>query len=379
MALTPGLKAEDEETTLVGRDLELALISEHLRGTGDGRAVLLRGAAGIGKTRLMSAELGAGARVLTVKCQESGGAAYEAVRGLFAPLGLTDGDPASHPLLAGSATLAHSATLALPADGAPDGQPADMYGVMHGRYWLTASLAAERPLILAVDDLQWCDEASLRWFGFLLRRAEGLPVALLLTLRSEVEHARPDMLDEMADVASCLTVDVEPLTDDPVHDMLAEALASTPGPSLVERCMELTGGTPFLVRFVVHELRESAPVAGLSAAALGDGLGHGAVARFHLDRLTPERLAMAKALAVLESDDIEAAALAGPAAGPAAGAVDALRAAGLLRPTPSPTATTSCARPSSTPHPPRNVSRCASAPPACSTTPGAPATRSPSS
>ncbi|WP_328680848.1 AAA family ATPase [Streptomyces sp. NBC_00322] len=338
MALTPGLKAEDEPK-LVGRDLELALIREHLRGTGDGRAVLLRGAAGIGKTRLMSAalaELGAGARVLTVKCQESGGAAYEAVRGLFAPLGLTDGDPASHPLFAGSATLADSAALALPAlsaDGAADGQPADMYGVMHGLYWLTASLAAERPLILAVDDLQWCDEASLRWLGFLLRRAEGLPVALLLTLRSEVEHARPDMLDEMADVASCLTVDVEPLTDDAVRDMLAAALAITPDPSLVERCMELTGGTPFLVQLVVHELRESAPVAGLGAAALGDVLGHGAVARFHLDRLTPERLAMAKALAVLESDDIEAAAaLAGTTPGPAAGAVDALRAAGLLHP-----------------------------------------------
>ncbi|MFG2557049.1 ATP-binding protein [Streptomyces sp. NPDC048581] len=338
MALTPGLKAEDEPA-LVGRDLELALVREHLHGTGDGRAVLLRGPAGIGKTRLMSAalaELGPGARVLTVKCQESGGAAYEAVRGLFAPLDLTAGDPARHPLLAGSVALAGSAALALPAltaDGAPDGRPADMYGVMHGLYWLTASLAAERPLILAVDDLQWCDEASLRWLGFLLRHAEGLPVALLLTLRTEVEHARPDVLDEMADDASCLTVDVEPLTDDAVRAMLAAELPVTPDASVVGRCMELTGGTPFLVQLVAREMRERAPVTGLAAAALRDVLGHGAVARFHLDRLGPERLAVAKALAVLESDDIESvAALAGTTPGPAAGAVDALRAAGLLRP-----------------------------------------------
>ncbi|GHH17129.1 ATP-binding protein [Streptomyces lanatus] len=342
MALSPGLKADDEPT-LVGRDLELTLIHEHLHGTDGGNAVLLRGPAGIGKTRLMTATLdepGTDARVLTVKCQESGGAAYEAVRGLFAPLGLTADDPARHPLLGGGAVAAGSAALALPAlttdgapDGAPDGGPVDAYGVMHGLYWLTNSLAAERPLILAVDDLQWCDEASLRWLAFLLRRAEGLPVALLLTLRTEVEHAHPDVLDEMTDSASCLTVDVEPLTDDAVHDMLAAALPVTPDACFVARCMELTGGTPFLVQLVLRELRERGPDAGLDADALRDGLGHGAVARFHLDRLGPERLAVATALAVLESDDIESvAALAGTTPGPAAGAVDALCAAGLLRP-----------------------------------------------
>ncbi|MDG9715505.1 AAA family ATPase [Streptomyces sp. DH24] len=329
MASPIGAQTADEPG-LVGRDLELSLVREHVHGAGEARAVLLRGPAGIGKTRLMSAALGepADAHVLTVKCQESGAGAYAAVRALFAPLGLTAGDRAGHPLLSGSARLA---LPALTLDGAPAAVPADTYAVMHGLYWLTAGLAADRPVVLAVDDVQWCDEASLRWLGFLLRRAEDLPVALFMTLRSEVEIARPEVLDEMADAASCLTVDVQPLPADAVRDMLTAALGAAPAPALVDRCMEITGGTPFLVQLVAGELKSLPPVTGLAAAALSVGFGHGAVARFRVDRLTPERLAVAKAVAVLETDDLEpVAALAGTRPGPASRAVDALRDAGLL-------------------------------------------------
>ena len=46
-----------------------------------------------------------------------------------------------------------------------------------GLYWLTVNLAAEGPLLLAVDDLHWCDRPSLRFLAYLVRRLEGLPVA----------------------------------------------------------------------------------------------------------------------------------------------------------------------------------------------------------
>ncbi|NBH07370.1 ATP-binding protein, partial [Amycolatopsis sp. SID8362] len=69
------------------------------------------------------------------------------------------------------------------APGRGDGT-ADTYSVMHGLYWLVAGLAARGPVVLAVDDVQWCDETSLRWLGFLLRRAEDLPVLVLMTQRT---------------------------------------------------------------------------------------------------------------------------------------------------------------------------------------------------
>ena len=40
-------------------------------------------------------------------------------------------------------------------------------------------------VVFAVDDLHWCDRASLRFLAYLVRRLEGLPVLVLASLRSE--------------------------------------------------------------------------------------------------------------------------------------------------------------------------------------------------
>jgi hypothetical protein len=49
--------------------------------------------------------------------------------------------------------------------------------VAHGTFWLVTNLAAQAPVLVAVDDLQWVDEPSLRALAFVARRLEGLPVA----------------------------------------------------------------------------------------------------------------------------------------------------------------------------------------------------------
>ena len=58
------------------------------------------------------------------------------------------------------------------------------YARMHGLYWLCANLAAEQPLLICIDDAQWADEPSVDFVGFLLRRVEDLPIALLIGTRS---------------------------------------------------------------------------------------------------------------------------------------------------------------------------------------------------
>ena len=63
------------------------------------------------------------------------------------------------------------------------------FAVLHGLYWLTVNLSSVRPLVLAVDDLHWCDRASLRFLGYLARRLDECPVLLVASLRPSEPEA----------------------------------------------------------------------------------------------------------------------------------------------------------------------------------------------
>lgn len=85
-------------------------------------------------------------------------------------------------LLAGAAVLAEpvfSASASAPPPGTGTTQ-----SVLHGLYWLVANLAERASLLLAIDDVQWADEPSLRFLLYLARRLDGVPVAVALTLRT---------------------------------------------------------------------------------------------------------------------------------------------------------------------------------------------------
>ena len=74
-------------------------------------------------------------------------------------------------------------------------------------------MAAERPLLLAVDDAQWADGPSWRWLAYLASRLDDLAIALivalrpselvavsaaLLAVRAEASVVRPRLLSEPA-------------------------------------------------------------------------------------------------------------------------------------------------------------------------------------
>jgi hypothetical protein len=62
--------------------------------------------------------------------------------------------------------------------------PADRFAAFHGLYWLLANRADRGPIVVSVDDVQWADDPSLAWLGYVARRAEDLAVVLAVALRS---------------------------------------------------------------------------------------------------------------------------------------------------------------------------------------------------
>src|SRR5207248_2198754 len=57
------------------------------------------------------------------------------------------------------------------------------YAWQHGLYWMASNVAVDSPLLLVVDDLQWCDAPSARALAFIARRLEGQPLGLIVATR----------------------------------------------------------------------------------------------------------------------------------------------------------------------------------------------------
>ena len=73
-----------------------------------------------------------------------------------------------------------------PDDGAAESDVS--FGVLYGLFWVTANIAADGPLLLLIDDLHWCDQASLRFVAYLERRLEGLHVVVAAAARTSEDR-----------------------------------------------------------------------------------------------------------------------------------------------------------------------------------------------
>ncbi|WP_274910679.1 helix-turn-helix transcriptional regulator [Streptomyces sp. WZ-12] len=325
-------------TTLVGRDEELRTLARHAEAARAGRAglILLHGPAGMGKTSLLRAFTAGGAcRGMTVlhgTCGETvAGAGYGGVRELLGGLGLSD-DAARHsPLLTG---LAARALPALTDDPAGHDAATAAYPVLHGLYWLAARLMTERPLVLVLDDVHWCDERSLAWIDFLLRRAEDLPLLVVLALRSEAEPVAPAVLADLTAQRRPTVLGLDPLGPDAVRELVRRFFPGPAAASFVERVGAVSGGNPLTLARLLDELRTEGVVpddAGERRAAEVGGHVLARSVRSLLAGRPPWVRDVARALAVLGEECTELlAALAGVPAATADEALLVLRRAGIL-------------------------------------------------
>jgi DNA-binding CsgD family transcriptional regulator/tetratricopeptide (TPR) repeat protein len=329
---------------LLEREAELgavaSLIGEIPAG---GRLLAIEGPPGIGKTALLAQAktLGqeSGLQVLGARGSElERSFSYGVVRQLLEPSLASLREEERAELLSGAAALA--APLFDPAQVAAGEAAADSsLATLHGLYWLTANLAARRPLLLALDDLHWCDRPSLRWLAYLLPRMDELPVLVVAGLRPEEPGEDAGLLGQVVSDPLAAVIRPAPLSADAAMLFLRGALAPDADEAFCAACWEASAGNPLLLRELVHAIAAE----GLAPTeanvprlrALGARAGSRAVS-LRLSRLPPEATTLAQAVAILgdDADPRQAAALAGLDEEAGSEAVDALARADVLRPQP---------------------------------------------
>ena len=233
---------------LIGRESVLAAASSVLDDArhGAGQFLMISGEAGIGKTAMLAAlvsQAGPAPLVLRGLCWEGDGAPpYWPWSQVLQASGLPAAD------------LGEAGWLLQRASGSDE--PMSAAAAVDAQFRLFEAvarclgrLAAGRPVLVVLDDLQWADEPSLRLLGFLARALAAEPIALLGAYRDT--EASPE-LRKIAGQAQQLAL--AGLTQDGVGE-LARELAGTPlPPQVTAQLWERSGGNPFFVRELIRLL-----------------------------------------------------------------------------------------------------------------------------
>jgi len=237
--------------SVVGRDAELAALSDFLAGIpGGARALVLEGEAGMGKTTLFDACLtearDVDVRVLVARPAESESELSFAGLGdlLGGTLDVLETLPSAQ-----QRALSRALVLEDEADA-----PADPRAVGVALQTALRALAESRPTLVAVDDVQWLDAASAGALSFACRRFGEECVGVLLALRSGLPSSVVDDLERSL-VDRVATIEVGPLDVTALHRLVQDRLGAVlPRPLLAEVC-QASGGNPFYALEIVRTLQ----------------------------------------------------------------------------------------------------------------------------
>ena len=118
-----------------------------------------------------------------------------------------------------------------------------------------AVLAAPPPLLLLIDDLQWCDRETLEWLHFLSRFDPGARLLVLGTARSEKldpAHPLPALLRQLRSASQLAEIALEPLDAAETAELAAQVGNRVFDAAAATRLYHETEGNPL---FVVETMR----------------------------------------------------------------------------------------------------------------------------
>ncbi len=273
----PAALRSEPVTVVVGRDKELAALERAAdRVTqGEGPEVaLISGEPGVGKTTVLAEAArrasARGACVLYGHCEEDLAAPYQLFAEALGGLARWPDSDRSRPELA---RIREWERLVAPRSHESDAATTTSVDAEEARHRLFASvvdvlgsLAEDRPLVLAFDDLQWADPSSMQLLCHLVRSRHAKGVLVLATCRSTDRALSDPLTAALANlhrVVNVVRVDLEGLKLPGVESLMTAATGQSLDPEsrgVAHDIWKETDGNPLFVREMVRHLVETGRV-----------------------------------------------------------------------------------------------------------------------
>lgn len=263
----PPVSEVGASTLLVGRETESRQLQDSFAAcfNGSRQIVFLAGEAGIGKTAIIDEFIAHVAAASTVtfmrgQCIEhyGMGEAYLPILEALDRLGRDDDLPLRDVLSrCAPSWLAH--LPGLQAASAAASTPVTPARMLRELSEALERLAEHKPIVFVLEDLHWCDTATLDWLAHFARRRDAARIIVLATYRpiEVIVHAHPlrAIAGELQRQGRCVQVTPDYLTRPVLEEYLRRRfpdLAETP--DLAELLHRRTGGQPLFFVTLVEAL-----------------------------------------------------------------------------------------------------------------------------
>lgn len=218
-----------QDTPIVGRDAELATLSEAYRQLCEERSIrlfIIVGDAGLGKSHLARAvveRIALGARALRGRCLPYGdGITFWPLVGMvWEAAGILEDDPPER---------ARARLLATVGDADVADRLASAVGLstaafpMAELHWAARKFllgqAASGPVVAVIDDIHWAEHALLEMLTHIVDTAQGAAILLIVTTRAEVFDEHPDWGQQ----AAATRLDLPPLSPEASAQLVSHLL-----------------------------------------------------------------------------------------------------------------------------------------------------------
>jgi ATP/maltotriose-dependent transcriptional regulator MalT len=266
--MQPGLVSP----VFVGRGAEFSSLIAGLGSAtaGEPVVVLVGGEAGVGKTRLVEEAAARaraeGARVLTGSCIEVGGEGLplspvvDVLRSLMRQMQGDELDGVLGPARVELARLLPELDPHSPPSAAAAGAEGNAR-VLELVFGVIQRLAADRTLMLVIEDLHWADRSTLDLVALLVRALREARVLLVITFRSdELQRGHPlrPLVTGWERVRSVRRIELQRFTRDEVTSQLEAILGSRPTRAMLDLLYERSEGNAFLIEEILAALQAGA-------------------------------------------------------------------------------------------------------------------------